>query len=106
MYVQGACGYKGSVPVAVKTLSHEKMKDIDKFMQEVDLMKKFSHPSIVSLIGELACSPSFLHVWCACIPEWCSCTKMIPFTANAILVFFSWEGTPPPPPPCIHGMCM
>ena len=30
--------------MAVKTLSREKIKDTDKFMQEVDLMKKFSHP--------------------------------------------------------------
>ena len=37
--------------MAVKTLSHEKMKEIDKFMQETNLMKKFSHPNIVSLIG-------------------------------------------------------
>ena len=48
--------------MAVKTLSHEKMKEIDKFMQEVNLMKKFSHPNIVSLIGELACSLRFPHV--------------------------------------------
>ena len=55
--------------MAVKTLSHEKMKEIDKFMQEVDLMKKFSHPNIVSLLGELTCSLRFLHVRCACVLE-------------------------------------
>ena len=67
VYVQGACGYKGSVPVAVKTLSHEKLKEIDKFMQEVNLMKKFSHPNIVSLIGELACSLRFPRVRMVCM---------------------------------------
>jgi hypothetical protein len=45
------CGYEGNLPVAVKTLSHEKMKDINKFMEEVHLMKKFTHPHIVSLLG-------------------------------------------------------
>ena len=53
--------------MAVKTLSHEKMKDIGKFMQEVDLMKKFSHPNIVSLLGELACSASRpISIWLVC----------------------------------------
>ena len=63
----GCMWLQGSVPVAVKTLSHEKMKDIDKFMQEVDLMKKFSHPNIVSLIGELACSLRFPRVRMVCM---------------------------------------
>ena len=59
--------------MAVKTLSHEKMKDIGKFMQEVDLMKKFSHPNIVSLIGELACSASrpHFHLVGVYVLEWC-----------------------------------
>ena len=49
--MQGICGLDESVPVAVKTLSRERMKDIDKFMEEVDLMKQFTHPNIVSLLG-------------------------------------------------------
>ena len=53
--------------MAVKALSHEKMKEIDKFMQEVNLMKKFSHPNIVSLIGELACSLRFPRVRMVCM---------------------------------------
>ena len=53
--------------MAVKTLSRSKMKEIDKFMQEVDLMKKFSHPNIVSLLGE-----SFVSV-CVCV---CVCTRV------------------------------
>ena len=53
--------------MAVKTLSHEKMKDINKFMQEVELMKKFSHPNIVSLLGELAAILQHLSFYlCAC----------------------------------------
>ena len=68
--------------MAVKTLSHEKMKEIDKFMQEVDLMKKFSHPNIVSLLGELTCSLRFLHVQCVCVLEGCVCSKILQFIAN------------------------
>ena len=50
--------------MAVKTLSRSRMKDIDKFMQEVELMKKFSHPNIVSLLGE--CTWICVYV-CVCI---------------------------------------
>ena len=38
--------------MAVKTLSRSRMKDIDKFMQEVSLMKKFNHANIVCLLGK------------------------------------------------------
>ena len=38
-------------PVAVKTLSSTDEHDLHKFMEEIDLMKRFCHPNIVSLLG-------------------------------------------------------
>ena len=40
------------MPVAVKTLSSRDPELVAKFMEEADLMKKFSHPNIVSLLGK------------------------------------------------------
>ena len=37
--------------MAVKTLTSRDPEVIKKFMEEADLMKKFSHPNIVSLLG-------------------------------------------------------
>ena len=48
---QGIAGYSGKIPVAVKTLTSRDPSVIGKFMEEADLMKKFSHPNIVSLLG-------------------------------------------------------
>ena len=48
---QNIAGYKGKIPVAVKTLSSKDPIIIQKFMEEVELMKKFSHPNIVGLLG-------------------------------------------------------
>ena len=45
------CGVQGSVLVAVKTLTSRDPKDVQKFSEEMDLMKKFIHPKIVSLLG-------------------------------------------------------
>ena len=71
--------------MAVKTLSREKIKDTDKFMQEVDLMKKFSHPNIVSLLGELAV---FLGHISFCVV----CTCMVYLTRSDATQYH----------PCIH----
>ena len=49
--VQGIAGYDGKIPVAVKTLTSRDPSVIAKFMEEADLMRKFSHPNIVSLLG-------------------------------------------------------
>ena len=51
MCVQDIAGYAGSVPVAVKTLASTDKEDRMKFLEEVELMKKFTHPNIVSLLG-------------------------------------------------------
>ena len=51
MCVQDIAGYTGSVPVAVKTLASTDKEDRMKFLEEVELMKKFTHPNIVSLLG-------------------------------------------------------
>ena len=53
MYIfkQGIAGYEETLPVAVKTLSSTSKRDLQKFMEEIDLMKKFCHPNIVSLLG-------------------------------------------------------
>ena len=42
----------GSIPVAVKTLSSRDPSIIQKFMEEAELMKRFTHPNIVSLLGQ------------------------------------------------------
>lgn len=39
--------------MAVKTLSSRDPEMVAKFMEEAELMKKFSHPNIVSLLGTL-----------------------------------------------------
>ncbi len=44
-------GYEGKIPVAVKTLTSRDPEVLAKFMEEANLMKKFSHPNIVSLLG-------------------------------------------------------
>ena len=49
--VQDICGVQGSVLVAVKTLTSRDPKDIQRFSEEMGLMKKFIHPNIVSLLG-------------------------------------------------------
>ena len=49
---QGIAGYQGYIPVAVKTLSTSDPEVVRKFMEEAELMKKFSHPNIVSLLGK------------------------------------------------------
>lgn len=49
---QGIAGYKGELPVAVKTLSSREPEMVARFMEEAELMKKFSHPNIVSLLGK------------------------------------------------------
>lgn len=51
MYIQGIAGYRGSIPVAVKTLTSQDTTIIQKFLEEAELMKKFSHPNIVSILG-------------------------------------------------------
>lgn len=51
-YLQdGICGYHSDIPVAVKTLSSRKPEDLEKFEAEVELVKRFTHPKIVSLLG-------------------------------------------------------
>ncbi len=37
----------------MKTLSSIEEEDITKFLEEVELMKKFCHPNIVSLLGKI-----------------------------------------------------
>ena len=49
---QGIAGYKGRIPVAVKTLTSRDPSVISKFMEEADLMRKFVHANIVSLLGK------------------------------------------------------
>ena len=50
--IQSIAGYADSIPVAVKTLSSRDPQKVAKFLEEVKLMKKFSHPNIVSLLGK------------------------------------------------------
>ncbi|XP_065897502.1 leukocyte tyrosine kinase receptor-like isoform X2 [Dysidea avara] len=52
----GICGYNSDIPVAVKTLSSRKPEDLQKFEAEAELMKKFAHPKIVSLLGYCSAS--------------------------------------------------
>lgn len=40
--------------VAVKTCRSNELQDMDKFMQEADILKQYDHPNIVRLIGVCA----------------------------------------------------
>jgi hypothetical protein len=51
MKAKNIAGYKGKIPVAVKTLSSIDEEDVKKFLEEIELMKKFASPRIVSLLG-------------------------------------------------------
>ena len=50
--MQGIAGFTDTIPVAVKTLSSTDPEVVTKFMEEAELMKKFSHPNVVSLLGK------------------------------------------------------
>ena len=52
VHQQGIAGYTAKIPVAVKTLTSREPEVVRKFMEEADLMKTFSHPNIVSLLGK------------------------------------------------------
>lgn len=56
--MQGIAGFTDTIPVAVKTLSSTDPEVVTKFMEEAELMKKFSHPNIVSLLGK---QPAITH---------------------------------------------
>lgn len=49
--MKGIAGYNGKIPVGVKTLTSRDPWVIGKFKEEAELMKKFVHPNIVSLLG-------------------------------------------------------
>ena len=49
-HFQNIAGYK-EIPVAVKTLANKDPAVIAKFREEAELMKNFSHPNIVGLLG-------------------------------------------------------
>ena len=49
--IKDIAGYSGKIPVAVKTLTSRDPVVIKMFYEEADLMKVFSHPNIVSLLG-------------------------------------------------------
>ena len=51
LILQDIAGFSGQILVAVKTLSTRDPVMVDKFVQEAELMKIFSHPNIVSLLG-------------------------------------------------------
>ena len=50
--IQDIAGYEGIIPVAVKTLASKDSGKVRKFLEEVELMKMFSHVNIVSLLGQ------------------------------------------------------
>ena len=61
---RGIAGYQGEIAVAVKTLTSRDPEMVAKFMEEAELMKKFTHPNIVSLLGGLYLVHSviFIHL--------------------------------------------
>ena len=56
--MQDICGYEGMLPVAVKTLSSLKKDEMEKFYEEIEMMRTFTHPNIVSLLGTALCGRS------------------------------------------------
>ena len=50
--LQDICGFKGILPVAVKVLNSREETEIRVFTEEAELLKRFSHPNIVSLLGK------------------------------------------------------
>ena len=52
-HIQGIAGCRDSIPVAVKTLSSQQTTIVQKFLEEAELMKRFSHPNIVSILGRI-----------------------------------------------------
>lgn len=61
LLIKDIAGYSGQIPVAVKTLTSRDPDVVKKFHEEAELMKKFSHPNIVSLLGKYYC---FINVRC------------------------------------------
>lgn len=57
--LQAIAGFTDRIPVAVKTLSSSDRDVVKKFMEEAELMKKFSHPNIVSLLGKQQTNSKF-----------------------------------------------
>ena len=50
--LQDICGFKGTLPVAVKVLNSREEAEVRVFTEEAELLKRFSHPNIVSLLGK------------------------------------------------------
>ena len=60
------------MPVAVKTLSSRDPNVIQRFIDEAELMKKFIHPNIVGLLGEMDVT-SLMHN----VPKDVSCMPIL-----------------------------
>ena len=67
--------------MAVKTLSFRAPNMLEKFIQETNLMKKFCHPNIVSLLGEFAVhlSPSYSDCYIQSNLSLCACNITFDF---------------------------
>ena len=76
-------GYSGSIPVAVKTLTSRDPEVVKKFYEEAELMKKFSHPNIISLLGKWV---DIHGIYCA-IPEFKS---LLPILDYSITIEWYW----------------
>ena len=79
---QGIAGYSDCIPVAVKTLTSQEPEVVQKFLEEAELMKKFSHPNIVAILGilyscHLTCinNSSCYHTIIIMYSVWSGCVK-------------------------------
>lgn len=60
-WFQSIGGFNGKIPVAVKTLSSTDPVIVQKFSEEANLMKKFVHPNVISLLGKSSCCCYIMH---------------------------------------------
>ena len=61
IHLQGIAGYEQPLPVAVKTITSTDPEVVKNFRQEAELMKKFCHPNIVSLLGKSMCHHVYMR---------------------------------------------
>ena len=76
--------------MAVKTLSSRDPEQLGKFLEEADIMKKFLHPNIVSLLGELLpiFGVGFMFFLFLIFNPWRACTARVTVVGLSVCVCY------------------